>query len=1281
MVNGRFIVPETAPQSSLTYTVRGANVVKGYLINNDDEFSADGNTVYTVNDVNVVKSTNQATLSGTEPNQTLTAGALTYALNTTTSQATIQPAGLDYNTTTQQFTASYNGLSVTYTVGAASVTDNRHPANTFPATITGSQLTFTDTVSDVSFTFNNAGDNPITVAFVYTNDFFVDVINGATYYIDVPDNRVEALSYLPETTQYAFVPADGNTYLIHYNDVSVVFPIIAGANVNVGVATVGSDTFSIFVDQVDPTSGGAGINVNTNSFEINGNLYTITGTPNGADYTPCSIVGDAIPPKKFLTANTFQLTDPTITYTLQLAPNNQPSSIVATFPVKPSRDLINVNDDVYIITYNTVSTGSLLGQGQASIAITNSGFTLTNPFDTTKAKFIFDDLDIYDAGSVVGQFTAYLSPTFFIGAATYTLDPVNLVVADNNKRPFPLLPNPTMFSINGFNYVIDTNHTPHTIVGNNNVSPLSTDITVVAGQPLPNSTFTLGGLIYKYTEDSSHNLLTLTSTKSYLIAQPAQTFKLDSSLVFTIVKTPPATGDYAGTTVPIGTITAGATTINLYAGTPESGGADFFQYKNVLYTMVASEGVYVAVQKSYTIYAAHPTPNQQQLAVFNFNGNTYLVTDGATAGATTPAGINPGTMWAATSISNVEAQFGLVCGFTTQPTNVIQSPSGVFQFMVTDSSNNTTLYDIVYTLSSNANIIKVDVPSLLPSFTQAAPFTFVASDPLTFETGGYNAFITAIVETAVPTESYAAAYKAPVVSTDSQLDNLIGTQGDFSVEFWHSLPIIPTEAYHPFTYTASTSKPLIYYIDVDFENNSEIYLGINGAVMQAVTTPPVMSSGWRHFSLTYDQPYTILCEGSGFEVKQASNYNFNRDFSIAMTFSASDVNTTQGLLYKGTGSDNTSPELSMSYRVGISNGTVTLQIFDGSSAESPLFLGPTIQANQYYQVIIVKNTTTAAGNSDSADPYAPPFDVSELGPASSSGNNVTSSGFPSGGGTIKISNIAPADTSATPKLSALLNNVNNSSTSNQSYNVTISVRTVNADGTVGTWTPVVTPNPVGSSTAALTVNSTGSAHLLIGSAYDDSGQAIPLGGDSGVGNIRDVYIFNSAINRDGISTNTGTVDIASATQSQLNAAGILGYWAAAYDPNGVVNNSVDPSAVALSLNAARAYLAPLAGHELEGASLYINGYSMPLTLVTGGEIPPSMQSGYTAGSSLLNFNAGFYKIQEISVWHHDPPALPGHRRYVRPHRHQQRAFPRRLPARRHLRTVAQRAHPAHEAVH
>ena len=893
-----------------------------------------------MNAVNVVKATNQATLGGTAPNQTITAGSLVYTINATTSLATLQPAGLAYNTTSKQFTVSYNGVSVTYTVGATAVTDSRHPANSFVATVAGTQLTFTDTVSGVTFTFNESGNNPITAEFVYTNQFFVDVINGTTYYVDTTDNRVEVISYLPETTQYAFVPADGNTYLIHYNNVNVVFPVVSGANVNVGVATVGSDTFTVDVDQVQPAGGGAGIPINQNSFEINGNLYTITGTPKGADYSSCQVVGDAVAPKPFLTANTFKLTDPNVTYTLQLDATNLPSAVVASFAVSPSRDLINVNDNVYLVTYNTVSTGSLLGQGQASIAITNSSFTLSNPFDTTKAKFIFDDLNIYDAGSVVGQFTAYLAPTFFIGSATYTLNTVNLVVTDNNKQPYPLLPNPTMFSINGFNYVIDTNHVPHAIVGNNNVSPLSTDVTVQSGHPIPNSTFTLNGQIYAYVEDSLQNLLVITGTKSYMIAQPGLTFKLDSSLIFTLSTTPPAAGNYAGTIVPIGTITAGTLTLNLYAGISESGGADFFMYKNVLYTLVKSGSTYVSVQKSYTVYAAQPAATQQQLAVFNLNGTTYLVTDGTTTGVGTAAGINPGTMWARTSISNVETQFGLVYGFAAQPTNVSQSGTGVFQFQVTSSSGTNTLYDILYTAGSNANLVKVDVPSALPTFVQSWLFNFVTSYPLTFETGGYNAFTTFVSETSTPSESFAGAYRTPVTSTDSQIDTLLGTQGDFSLEFWHSLTLTPVTDYHPFTYLASTSKPLVYYVDVDFEDGSDIYVRINNSVMQADHHAARLLITLEAFCSHLFATLHDLCEGAGFEVKQATNYDFNRDFSIAMTFAASDVNTNQGLLYKGTGSDITSPQLSMSYRVAVNGGSGDPDV-DGWYADD---LGPVRRA-------------------------------------------------------------------------------------------------------------------------------------------------------------------------------------------------------------------------------------------------------------------------------------------------------------------------------------------------
>jgi hypothetical protein len=1243
MVNGRFTVPSTTAASSVVYSVKGSHVTKGYLISGDNEFTPDGNTVYTVDAVNVVKSSNQGTLSTTTP-QTLTVPGVptstVYTLNTTTSLATTTSEGLTYNNATPQFTVIYNSGSVTYSVnvGALTVTDNRTPANKFTAAMSGTVLTFVDTASGITFSFDSAAANgPITVGFPYTSNFFVDTITNITYYIDTADNRIEGISYLPENTQYAFVPADGNTYLIHYNNVGVVFPVIAGAQVNAGVATVGLDTFTVHIDKVAPTSGGAGINVNTNSFEVNGNLYTIQPTataPSGSSYAGCIVTGDNITPTTIAPGNTFHLTDPTIPYTLQLDANNQPVSVLASFPVLPSRDLISIADQVYIITYNTVSTGSLLGQGRASIPIANSGFTLTNNFDATKATFIFDDLNIYDAGSVVGQFTAYLSPTFFLNAGTYTLDTVNLIVLDNNKRPYPLAPNPTMFSINGANYLIDTNRVPHSIIGNNNISPVSTDVTVQRGLPVPNSTFTLGGLVYKYTEDAQGNLVIITGTKLYLVDATLQTFKLDSSLVFTISLTVPATGAYPGV-APIATITAGpTTTLYIYKGIAQAGNADFFMYKNVLYTLLpsATAGKYEAVQKSYPVYASVPAASQQQLAVFDLNGNTYIVTDGTTADAATSAGISPGSIWSQTALSNVELQYGLVYGFASQPTNVIQSSDGkFFQFLVTDASGNTTLYNIQYTAGANTNAVVATAPQGLPSFTQVAPFIFTKSFPLTFETGGYNAFSPYVDETNQPERSFALAYRTPVVSTSPNVDQIIGAQGDFSVEFWHSLPLHTVTGYHPFTYSASNQKLNVYRIDVDFENATDIYVQINNTVLHATTVAPMILSGWRHFALAYVQPYTMLCNGAGFEVKDGSHYDFSRDFSIGMTFSVSDTQTEQALLYKGTGSSNTPPHLDMSYRVEVSGGNVTLT-FKDDTGQTQTFTGPSVAANQYYELIIVKKTSTGGGQEGtSPDPYALPFDLSELQNISKGTNNIDMSNVPPSGGnkSSSFSNVSPQPVTGADSFNAFTDNMQSNAQGTQRYIVSLSVRPVLDNGDFGDWSnykPL--PNTV-STSAGLEVNATGAAHLLIGDGYDDHNVHKALGSTT-AGNIRDVYLFNTAINPKGISTTNGVVTISQATQQELAKAGLLGFWSAAYDPNGVVNNAVNANDVAISTSAKLASLAPLTGHEAEGASIYVNGVAVPFDLITS-NIPASITS-YSPGTPTLTFNAGLYKLQELAMW-------------------------------------------------
>ena len=1223
MLSGPFIVPQAAPLSNLAYQVNvdktgKGSAIKGYVVSGDDQFSPDGKVLYTVNEVNVVKATNEAQLTGAAPNQTVTleyeGATLSYALSATT--ATIKPTGLTYNSATKQFSITYPGSTVTYTVGAAAVTDNRATESTFSATINGNQLNFTDTISGASFSFDDSGNNPISVSFPYQSDFFTDVMTGITFYVDTADTRVEALLYLPETTRYAFTPADGNTYLIHYNDVQVVFPVISGANVNAGLATVGSDIFTVEIDEVIPVaSGAAPVPVNLNSFEINGELYTITPGQTGSDYSACKVVGAGKPGFAFTGPNTFKLSDTGVTYTLHLDQNNLPQNITATFPVLPSSDFISVADEIFVITYATTTAGSLRGQGQAAIPIAKSSFTLTNPFDTTSGKFIFADANIYDAGSVVGQFTVNQIPTFTIVSTTFTLDTTNLMVTDNDGRPWPLIANPMMFSINGFNYVIDTNQLPHTIVGNNNRSPLATDVTVQAGQPIANSTFTLNGQVYAYVEDSQHNLLTITGTKSYMIAQPELTFKLDSSLLFTLKVTAPAAGNYPGTTVPIGTVSAGTTVLNVYAGTSESGLADFFTYKNVLYTFVKSEGVYVAVQKSYTVYVSKPAANQQQLGVFDMGGTTYLVTDGTTTGVGAPSGINPNSMWAATSLTTVESQFGLVYGLAAQPVNVIQNAQGTFQFPATDPNGNATLFDIVYTPGSTANQIISDVPQLLPSFTQAASFTFLpAYAPLTFETGGYNAFTTAVDETASPVESFSAAWNTPIYSDDPAIANLITPQGDFSVEFWHSMPVVPVYDESVFTYVGENS--LISYANIDFPNTSTINVTVNDTVMQATTTQTALNSGWRHIALAYTQPYVMVCTGAPFVVANGSGFNFERDFTISMTIAASNTGAEQGLLYKGTGSDIPAAQTQTSFRVTLTAGNqVQLDVANGDGTTTGSFTGPALEAGQFYQVLITKHTKTPMGSDDAdSDPYSPPFDPTVVPQAPGS--------IPISDSSITVPSPSATGGTALEQFAANLN----SSGSGTGYVISIAVRQMLANGTWSpTWTSMASP-VIPATGAALMVNSTGASNLVIGGAYQDTGRAIPFGAPGLPGNIRDVYLFASAFRSNGIRTGQGFVQIDQASYADLQSAGLVACWKAAYDPNGIVYNQVDSSAIAVPSNGTQAVLAPLQGREVEGIALYVNGTPVQMNLITSTATSPS-------GWNYLSFNAGTtYRIQEISFW-------------------------------------------------
>ena len=257
----------------------------------------------------------------------------------------------------------------------------------------------------------------------------------------------------------------------------------------------------------------------------------------------------------------------------------------------------------------------------------------------------------------------------------------------------------------------------------------------------------------------------------------------------------------------------------------------------------------------------------------------------------------------------------------------------------------------MYTPGGNANMVKVDVPNALPSFTQNPQFTAGPSSPLTFETGGYNAFTANVDEITPPMRVSPARIALP---SPRRIAAWIRSPARKATSAWNSgTPCRCRRSwdYHPFTFNASTrTPPWVYFIDVDFWNRDTILVQINNTVMSAQTTPPVLSSGWRHFALTYEQPYVMMFTGAGYEVKQGTNYDFGREFTIVLNFSASDVSTEQGLLYKGTGSDTASPQLNMSYSVAIEDSAVSLAITDGALNYCK-FTGPSVlQKNQFYQV-------------------------------------------------------------------------------------------------------------------------------------------------------------------------------------------------------------------------------------------------------------------------------------------------------------------------------------------
>ena len=225
----------------------------------------------------------------------------------------------------------------------------------------------------------------------------------------------------------------------------------------------------------------------------------------------------------------------------------------------------------------------------------------------------------------------------------------------------------------------------------------------------------------------------------------------------------------------------------------------------------------------------------------------------------------------------------------------------------------------------------------------------------------------------------------------------------------------------------------------------------------------------------------------------------------------------------------------------------------------------------FYQLIIVKQTTTPRGQrTDSTDPYAPPFDTVRPRHASAGRRHDGHSRA------ADVRRIGVNDqqasrrrtTARTPKLAKFLDNVNNGTPAQERTRSPSRCARCNDDGTLRRLDVRLRRTRHVSDDSGLAVNSTGSAHLLIGAAFDDDGNADA----ARQRRRRRQHSRRLPVQRrdqpDGHPTRRRQRrrHRRRHVATTCSKAGIVGCWIAQYDPNGVVNNPFDQNAVAISTN-------------------------------------------------------------------------------------------------------------------
>ena len=654
MVNGRFIVPGAAPVSNLAYTVRGRQRHQG--LRHLGRRRVLRRRQHRLHRQRGQRRQGRPTRprcagDGPEPDADRRRGSPTALDARTPARRRSSPRASTTTRGTQQFTVSYNGAPRHLHAW------RRRPSPTTARRRTRSRSTVrhrSDVHGHASAAsrsrFDTGGNNPVDARVPLHERFLHRRDRRARRTTSTRrTTRSNAISYLPETTQYGVHRARTATRTSSTTTTcGVVFPVISGANVNAGVATVGADNFTVHIDEVDADRRrrrhpGQPELVRDQRQPVHdhrhadrrGLLVLLGGRRRGGAATVHS-------------ANTFKLTDPTVTYTLHLDAANLPSSITRDVPGQPEpgpdrrrrrrlRHHLRHGDDRLAARPGPGGDPDrqLRLHAHQPLRLDQGEVHLRRPRHLRRrARWS-------------GQFTVYSRADVLRRSARPTRS--TPVSARGHRRQASgrtrCMPNPTMFSING----PTTSSTPTgcrtPIVGNGNVSPLATDVTVAGGPAASQLDVHAGRAGLRYVEDALGTTCWRSpARRRYPIAQPALTFKLDSSLVFTLVDRAAGRRQLSrAPSSPIGTVTAGthrAERLRRDAGVRRR--RLLHLQEPAVHAGQVGRHLRRGAEVVHRLRRRSPAAGQQQLAVFDLGGTTYLVTDGTTPGDAAPRASTPG---------------------------------------------------------------------------------------------------------------------------------------------------------------------------------------------------------------------------------------------------------------------------------------------------------------------------------------------------------------------------------------------------------------------------------------------------------------------------------------------------------------------------------------------------------------------------------------------------------------------------------------------------------------